>query len=64
LYWLFYRQRNIRSSFSNLLIEHVKQTSNVSTHHLSKFVLSFEDTIWIEDCPYCCFLCCNWYGCL
>ena len=45
--------RNIRSSFFNCLVEHVKRTSNVSTHHLFKFVLSFVDTIWIEDCPYC-----------
>jgi hypothetical protein len=36
---------NIRSSFSNCLVEHLKRTSNVSVYHLAKFVLSSVDTI-------------------
>lgn len=44
--------RNIRSSFSRFLVEHVKRTSNVSTHHLAKFALSYVDTICIEECPH------------
>jgi len=43
----------IRSSFSNCLVEQVKQISNVYAHHLAKFVLSSEDTIWIEDYHHC-----------
>lgn len=44
--------RKIKSLFSKCLVEHVKQTSNVAIHHLTKLVFSSVDTIWIEDCPH------------